>query len=160
MSLQKRFFCEHNHDVPQVSPEDGRRKLIVSCLENLLIVPETKFNVEWRGKSYDVLSINRSGVGEAHVVKICQYYNDAVYVAELLHENCPAPFRWVTYLKGTRVDHDKNYAPPKNGGFVGLIEVDESPLCPWGTPGVNITTVRVIARALRFPGKFPKFESP
>lgn len=105
---------------------------VARCLIRRLMVPRVYFEVEWpeAGKDrYDVLVIDRDGVGDPHLVEIREKAADALSLAPRLLA-APAPYRWLAFLRGTEDEASMSALLSQEplylkdtAGRVGIIEI-------------------------------------
>lgn len=108
------------------------REGVARCLLRRLMVPRVYFEVEWpeAGKDrYDVLVIDRDGMGDPHLVEIREKASDALALAPRLLE-AQAPYRWLAFLRGTEDEatlsallSQEPLFPKETAGRIGILEI-------------------------------------
>lgn len=128
------------------------REGVARCLIRRLLVPRVYFEAEWPeagGERFDVLVIDRDGVGDPHLVEIREKAADALAIASKLMST-PVPYRWLAFLQGTEDEASTlalaSQAPLYQEGVAGRIGVIEIVRMAGDTLGAN---VRLVAE--RFP---------
>ncbi len=131
------------------------REAVSRCLIRALAVPNIYFEANWpdgRVRRVDVLAIDRTGVGDVHIVEI-KYDAKAAMDSIPSVMKIPAQFRWIAFYRETVGPEslakamDRNVFYPSNGmGRVGVIEVVRT--------GEHDLSADIAIRAERFLGSF------
>lgn len=113
---------------------------IARCLIRALIVPKIYFEWIWppSGRSrVDIISVDRAGTGDIHVVEVCKTLNEALTKGVTIIRDIPAHYRWVAFQGEGLLPHDGN---------AELKLLSEEPLLP-ESGMVRIGVIEVILTA-------------
>ncbi len=135
--------------------ETRGKDAVARCLLRHLSVPTVYFDARWPDSVHevDVLAIDRSGVGDVHVVEVKgpPFKLDDV-VKRLMR--IPAQFRWLAYVRHTSPPRyfakaaPQSLYPSKGMGRIGVIEIIRA--------DADDLAANIRFKAERFPGNLSK----
>lgn len=124
LTIASRRFCVLNQTLSPARQEARAKNAVAEFLFRQLIVPKVFLEARWRGKTVDVLAVDRSGAGDIHVVDVCGLANVAEATASLL--KIPAHFKYLALFGNRNYGFDPNALYAANGmGRIGVIQVTE-----------------------------------